>query len=440
MSFPSTYGTKNNSIYARLANFFRDASNPGPGKYFTFYDGTDEWNVISSAGSPEGVHAADIGSLATDTTNGDLYIKQTDTVATGWVRLSQDSDVYPSGVLIGNGTSTLLGMPQNMQAVNHGHVWNLGFYVNNAAQTIVLRGANGSDLSASNPGYVAMQSNTGIVTGQTVVYTLTANQTLTLSDMTDCLFGTADNVDWPYRMPMYIGIAQSSTNTAPTMFICRTPYKPIMNTEPYLFCPGTVGAGSTSSAFLASAVTLANYANTPCCILGSLQVTKANTDVWTAYELNNLEGVGRFNQGTWRVAYGHYGAAASNYFLPNTGTAPLFSTTDYRYRMYPDGHIDSYIYFNGDGGTDGVGAVNAQIVLPMAIAQTGEQNINLLGSGMCVSATGGTQAVSAYAANTPTLFFSLLEVTNNGVVLNGDFTNGARTIYLEHQMPALNYI
>ena len=40
--------------------------------------------MFSSDGTPEGVIAADKGSLSTDITNGDLYVKTTDTVNTGW--------------------------------------------------------------------------------------------------------------------------------------------------------------------------------------------------------------------------------------------------------------------------------------------------------------------------------------------------------------------
>jgi hypothetical protein len=47
-------------------------------------DQTDEFGIFNRAGTPEGAIAADIGSLCTDTTNADLYIKTTDTVNTGW--------------------------------------------------------------------------------------------------------------------------------------------------------------------------------------------------------------------------------------------------------------------------------------------------------------------------------------------------------------------
>lgn len=54
------------------------------GQWDSYNDGTDTFGFYNSAGSPESSIAANIGSLATDTTNGDLYIKTTDTVNTGW--------------------------------------------------------------------------------------------------------------------------------------------------------------------------------------------------------------------------------------------------------------------------------------------------------------------------------------------------------------------
>lgn len=61
------------------------------GQWLNMDDATDSFGIYNNAGSPEGVVAADIGSLCTDTTNGELYIKQTDTVNTGWVQAGGQS-------------------------------------------------------------------------------------------------------------------------------------------------------------------------------------------------------------------------------------------------------------------------------------------------------------------------------------------------------------
>lgn len=54
------------------------------GLMINMLDQTDTFGVYNNAGTPEGVIAADIGSVCLDTTNGDMYLKQTDTVNTGW--------------------------------------------------------------------------------------------------------------------------------------------------------------------------------------------------------------------------------------------------------------------------------------------------------------------------------------------------------------------
>jgi hypothetical protein len=49
-------------------------------------DGTDAFGYYNRAGTPEGFVAADIGSLAVDTSAGALFVKTTDTANTGWLQ------------------------------------------------------------------------------------------------------------------------------------------------------------------------------------------------------------------------------------------------------------------------------------------------------------------------------------------------------------------
>lgn len=57
------------------------------GQWLGFNDGTDTFGYYNFAGSPEGNVAANTGSYCSDTTNGTIYVKTTDTVNTGWVNL-----------------------------------------------------------------------------------------------------------------------------------------------------------------------------------------------------------------------------------------------------------------------------------------------------------------------------------------------------------------
>lgn len=95
LSVGTTLGTNNVSI---------DRSASGP--WIQMDDQTDSFGYYNNAGSPEGVVAADIGSVCTDSTNGELYIKQTDTVNTGWVQLTHSVPIGQHIVQITESVST----------------------------------------------------------------------------------------------------------------------------------------------------------------------------------------------------------------------------------------------------------------------------------------------------------------------------------------------
>jgi hypothetical protein len=61
------------------------------GQWLGMSDGTDSFGVYNHAGTPEGNVTANTGSLAVDTTNGNLYIKGDDGDATGWTQFSAGS-------------------------------------------------------------------------------------------------------------------------------------------------------------------------------------------------------------------------------------------------------------------------------------------------------------------------------------------------------------
>lgn len=82
------------------------------GQWMSFADGTDTFGLYNRAGTPEGNIAADIGSIAMDTSTGTMYVKTTDTVNTGWTALSTGNIYTTNGTLSGNrivnaGTNTL---------------------------------------------------------------------------------------------------------------------------------------------------------------------------------------------------------------------------------------------------------------------------------------------------------------------------------------------
>lgn len=77
-------------------------SKSASGEWIDFNDGTDSFGYYNHAGSPESNVAANIGSICSDTTNGDVYVKTTDTANTGWTIL----DAGGSGDVQGPASAT----------------------------------------------------------------------------------------------------------------------------------------------------------------------------------------------------------------------------------------------------------------------------------------------------------------------------------------------
>jgi len=90
-------GTRNGvTQFYRATYWLTGAQFSSSAEWIGFDNETDSFGFYSSAGSPEGVVAADIGSFCSDTTNGAMYIKTTDTVATGWELVGAGGDVATS--------------------------------------------------------------------------------------------------------------------------------------------------------------------------------------------------------------------------------------------------------------------------------------------------------------------------------------------------------
>lgn len=72
------------------------------GQWLGMDDQTDVFGVYNSTGTPEGGVTANIGSICTDTTNGALYIKQTDSTNTGWAPVGGNT-----GMIVQTSESTI---------------------------------------------------------------------------------------------------------------------------------------------------------------------------------------------------------------------------------------------------------------------------------------------------------------------------------------------
>lgn len=75
-------------IISSRTELFRTTPTETDQAFLKMNDTVDTFGIYNNPGTPEGAVAADIGSICSDTTNGKIYLKTTDTANTGWVEIS----------------------------------------------------------------------------------------------------------------------------------------------------------------------------------------------------------------------------------------------------------------------------------------------------------------------------------------------------------------
>jgi len=280
------------------------------------------------------------------------------------------------GATITNGTGVSGNI--NIDAAGNGgdKKWeNLGIYYSGG--TLTIKGADGNDLSASNPGYIYIPHPTNH--GQIVVIELTSNFSFEdaagTSDIAGNTFGTTASVAWGEDCPffVYMGINDDADTVKP--FLCRVGWWQTLNADGK---PSNASADADDSHWCFDDVTFADYDDNPCICIGSIRMEKSAADDWTVQALNLNDGVGRFNEATlFRMAKGQNGAVANNYVYSNAGTEPAFSTQEYDYHVKMSGIIEIICYNNGVTNTP-AGANSISWVLPLrsryAVTQTSGLN------------------------------------------------------------------
>ena len=121
------------------------------------------------------------------------------------------------------------------------------------------------------------------------------------------------------------------------------------------------------------------------------------------------------------------GAATGTYVKTNGGTAEIFSTNNYTYQVGDDGYQTSMIFLSGDGGTDGAGAVDHQVVLPYTTTLTYDVTV------APVNLTSISDQFTAFAQAVGSANYFFMKYQTNvfytvSVVSNSLFGNGGRTL------------
>jgi hypothetical protein len=319
-----------------------------------------------------------------------------------------------------------------------GTTTNLSF--THAAGTMTLHAADGSALSATNPGYVILQSNA--TAGEVVVHKITANETLTVSDMNVNLFGTVTALAWGASLPLYVGFMADASDANLEPFISRLP-----NLQASPAAAGDIGDPSAANAdkelsvFAWNDITEANYTSKQVAIIGSFTATKAvTTDAWTFDAFSAADGIGKFNDSTrFDFPEGQNGAATGSYIDANGGTAPTFTNQTFDYSVSKSGKVQVFINFQGNTATDGAGAVDCLVAVPLRVFTTTDAGRGLvLGSGSTQNPV-MTQApvdISSYPSSNRNIAFWRTTTTN--YVLLSAFVDGARYLHGECEYTAYN--
>lgn len=259
----------------------------------------------------------------------------------------------------------------NRTRLRGGYAENIG--ISYSGSTFTVLGSDGNALSATNPGYINIQSTTS---GQEKKIAVTANQTFT-----DGSAGTTDNQRFGLTtgrnaandMPFYLYAVLNDAQDTINFMIARLPnaYRSPASTS--IGKTGAVVNVGQGDFFSLGNITVADYDQNPCLCIGSFRMQFVGaTDSWTVQTLaEGQDGIGRFQQGVqFAVPLGHFGAAAGKWFLDNGGTAPHDTGGGYDYIINPNGLVISSIAFPSVT-TGGVGAVTAKIATPFAPLQGG---------------------------------------------------------------------
>ena len=323
-----------------------------------------------------------------------------------------------------------------------GWISNLGLSL--AGGVLTITDAQGVALSPSNSGWVTVPSTTNgqsITLQVTVPYSVNDDDNAS-SDLTNLGFGITETSNWANDVPFFLYVANRANSALngvdgnSVFFLAR---HPSLKTTPSAANDiGDTGAipvnDSQNVVLILRDVTVANYVNLPCALIGAIRMrwATATTD-WT-FQLGGSDGIGATALGkTFGTIYqfptGQNGAAVGAMIVANGGTAPVFNQHLQVYSIHPDGSVTCWLSLQSDGGTDGVGAVTTFVSLPYAhVGNIGGVSFDgPAGTMHVLEPTNGQHLVSAFI-NTGESRFSLFE--GGGTVgQNGDFINGDRNIY-----------
>lgn len=302
--------------------------------------------------------------------------------------------------------------------------------------TFSVCAANQTALSATNYATIAMPKTTS---GAIDLFTVTANATFIddagASQIVGEEFGTTASTAWSLKRPFFLYAANlDDTNAGIAFFISPDPRKVEVPIATYIGYKGNPAATpSDYNAFFLTSSSPSAYAGKPCVRLGGLTMVKSSADDWTVQNFSYTLGDGirpdPFRSQIFGLPELQMGAT-SQHCLANGGTAPVFSTSVVNYELNDNGQCIVYYDIEGDGGTDGSGAVSMKIATPYKVLTVGI-GLSDAWSGWSpirIGVPGGGTIRFAEAATTDQSYLTVLDTSTNNILWSA-FTNGSRHIW-----------
>ncbi len=269
-----------------------------------------------------------------------------------------------------------------LKEASAGEFLNLG--ISYAAGTFTVNGEDGTALSATNPGYVTLQSVTN--PGQLTTIAVTANQSFNddahaSSDIVNNLFGFTTGTAITDDVPFFLYACLNDAQDAVTFGISRIPHRTRAPATANIGTPATANADEQYGIFLFNSVTIGDYDTNPVTLIGSFRMKMSAADDWTVQTLTTQDGVGTFQEGIqFNTPKGQFGANAGTSTIPNGGTPPNPLGQDNNvYWIDRDGNV-THQFLITMNNANGAGAVSARITSPF-FASEGNNNDAHVGTG-----------------------------------------------------------
>ena len=309
---------------------------------------------------------------------------------------------------------------------NGPHVHNIG--ISYSSPNFTIEGADGRALSASNPGVIVVPSQSSL--GDFVRFNITSNQFFIddtgASEIIGNTFGTTAGVAWANPLPFFLYAVPNDAETVVSFMISRYPHLKQSPAAAAIGDPGSPIADAEASMWALDNITQTSFESNPCVAIGSFRMVKSTLDDWTVQTLDSQDSIGSFNDDRFfTFPLGQNGGATGTYFSDNGGTAPIFTTNQYSFKIARNGRCTIFTNIRGDGGLDGAGAVLSLMAVPYvsidtdaAVNNQGIAQVNSAGTGFIFT------IVNFLIGSTLTSFAT--DAGSN--IVNSNFSKGGRDI------------